>query len=458
MPVLDIVVPAYNESEVIDRFLTGVLTVAGRFASIPRLAGWTARIILVDDGSSDDTAEKIRSWIERDRRIELVVLSRNFGHEAALAAGLEASRGDAAIVMDADLQDPPELIPALVDRFLDGFDVVNAHRSRRRGDGVFKRFTAATFYRLINAFSPRLKIPANVGNYRLISRRVVRLLCSLPETNRVFRVLVPYLGFPTASVDYERPVRPAGTTHYSTRSMFRLAVDGIASATTIPLKLAVRAGAAVSAAGFIYLAWVLFEALVLGTTVEGWASTMAVLLFLGGIQLVFLGVLGEYLGRVFDEAKRRPAHIASTHITAENLHAVNSAAEGAGGSRVTAESRSITRAGAAPNAASAGVPAAVPNAGSDAASAPGASSAPGQPSEAEGAGAAPGAFSAPARQPTAAERAGAAPHTGSGTVEPPTAADLRPRRPRAHRSRRPRRASSRPTPSRRRGAGRRSLR
>lgn len=301
MKRVDLIVPAYNEQEVLATFFDRVLAVLD---PLP----YQFTVIMVNDGSSDSTLEQLLAARERDARVEVIDLSRNFGHEAALAAGLHHSTGDAVIVMDADLQDPPELIPLLLERWEQGFDVVNAQRVSRRGDSWFKRWTAKRFYRAVNSLG-RLRIPENVGNFRLISARVAALLNALPERNRVFRVLVPYLGFKTSEVPYERPARPAGHTHYSYGRMVGLAVDGITSATIVPLKFAVNVGFVVAGAGFLYLLYVLGLALMTDKAVQGWPSTVSVILFLGGIQLVFLGVIGEYVGRIFLEIKARPDHV-----------------------------------------------------------------------------------------------------------------------------------------------------
>lgn len=307
MSRIDLIVPAYNEEAVIDLFLETVLPI------VDALPAHDFRLIIVDDGSRDRTLEKLRAWQEKEERLEVLTLSRNFGHEAALAAGLQASRGDATIVMDADLQDPPALIALLIEQWQKGFDVVNAFRADRQEDTFLKRWTAKRFYRTINALSGKIRIPENVGNYRLISRRVRDLLNQLPEKNRVFRVLIPFLGFPTAEIAYTRPPRPSGTTHYNWSSMARLAVDGITSATTIPLKFAINLGLLVSAAGFLYMLYVIYLALFTDQTVRGWPSMMSAVLFLGGIQLFFLGIIGEYIGRIFQEVKSRPDHIIQAH-------------------------------------------------------------------------------------------------------------------------------------------------
>jgi polyisoprenyl-phosphate glycosyltransferase len=301
MKIISLVVPAYNEEAGLGLFLMTTLAV------VDRLAQYEFRVYIVNDGSRDNTLDVALRWREKDPRIVVVNLSRNFGHEAALSAGLGNAIGDAVIVMDADLQDPPELIEAMITRWEEGFDVVNGHRASRKEDSFMKRWTAGMFYKLINRFSGKVRIPENVGNFRLISRRVLDLYNSLPEKNRVFRVLIPYLGFSTASVDYVRPVRAAGKTHYNYSSMIRLAVDGITSATIIPLQFSIKAGMFFSGVGFVYLLWVVVQAFVGHNTVPGWASLMSVVLFLGGIQLISLGVISAYIGRIFLEVKERPS-------------------------------------------------------------------------------------------------------------------------------------------------------
>lgn len=307
MARIDLIVPAFNEEASIEPLVKTVGSV------MDRLSSHEFRLIIVDDGSRDGTLKKLSDLREVEARLEVVSLSRNFGHEAALAAGLMVSDGDACIVMDADLQDPPDLIGALVEKWEAGFDVVNAFRSDRRSDSIAKRSTALVFYRLMNYLSGKIEIPENVGNYRLLSARARDHLNSLPERVRVFRVLVPYLGFPTAQVPYVRPVRLTGSTHYNWASMVRLAVDGITSATTIPLRFAINIGLVVSSMSFLYLLFVLYLALFTERTVQGWPSLMSVILFIGGVQLFFIGVLGEYIGRLFHEVKARPAYLVREH-------------------------------------------------------------------------------------------------------------------------------------------------
>lgn len=314
MKRIDIVIPAYNEEAVIGLFFEKVLSV------IDGIKHYAFNLIVVNDGSRDNTLPLLLAARERDPRIEVVDLSRNFGHEAALAAGLHCSTGDAVIVMDADLQDPPELMTDMIAQWEKGFDVVNAHRSSRKEDSFLKRWTAKQFYRTINHMAGKVNIPENVGNYRLLSARVVKLLNDLPEKNRVFRVLIPYLGFATAEVNFVRPKRPAGQTHYNYSSMIRLAIDGITSATIIPLKFAINIGFLIAGGGFFYMLYIIISALVTHDAVQGWPSTMSIILFLGGIQLVFLGIIGEYVGRVFLEIKARPDHvIRERHLSKDSL-------------------------------------------------------------------------------------------------------------------------------------------
>lgn len=305
---LDLIVPAYNEEEVLELFLRETTKV------LRTINDYECKIILVNDGSKDKTLELAKGFQKSFPELSIVNLSRNFGHEQALAAGLSVSKAEAVIVMDADLQDPPALIPEMLKTFEEGFDVVNARRAARKTDSIFKKATAAMFYKFINMITEKVKVPENVGNYRLISARVRESLNNLPERDRVFRILVPYMGYKTATIDFERPPRPAGETHYNYSAMTRLAADGITAATTMPLKLAVKAGLLISFGGFVYLCIILWQALVLKDTVAGWASTMVVMLFIGGIQLLFLGILGQYLGHIFNQVKGRPNFVIQEYL------------------------------------------------------------------------------------------------------------------------------------------------
>ncbi len=261
----------------------------------------------MDDGSGDRSWEVIRDLAAADPRVRGVRFSRNFGHQMAFAAGLDTARGDAAVIMDADLQDPPEVIPELVARWREGFEVVYAMRTRRAGEGVFKRLTAAAFYRLLRRIT-RVDIPLDTGDFRLMGRRALEAFRRLPERHRFTRGMVAWLGFPQVGVPYAREARHAGETGYPLRKMARLAVDAITSFSHVPLQMATVLGFGVSAFAFAYIVVVLVLKLA-GISWPGYTSLMAAILFLGGVQLVMIGLLGEYLGRVYDEVKRRPLYL-----------------------------------------------------------------------------------------------------------------------------------------------------
>ncbi|MGL5531165.1 MAG: glycosyltransferase family 2 protein [Culicoidibacterales bacterium] len=302
MKKISLVIPMYNEEEVISLFFEAIEAVRGQ------LPQYQFECIIVNDGSKDQTLAILLAYQKRYNYLQVVTFSRNFGHEAAVAAGLNYATGDAIIVMDADLQDPPELIIELIAKWEEGYEVVNAKRQSRLDDSLMKRVTAAQFYKIINAMSGRVEIPINVGNYRLISRKVLVELQRLPEKNRGFRILVPELGYKSAEVGFVRPKRSAGKTHYNWLNMTQLAIDGITSASTIPLRFATNLGLLISGAAFIYLIIIIIQWFIQPTNPDGWSSLMVVVLFLGGIQLVFLGILGEYLARIFIEVKERPMY------------------------------------------------------------------------------------------------------------------------------------------------------
>ncbi|MCW2277294.1 glycosyltransferase family 2 protein [Heliophilum fasciatum] len=302
MKKISIIVPMYNESQMVSIFFEQINHI------LNQLKNYETEIIAVNDGSHDTTYELLLSMKLKYSNIGVVNLSRNFGHEAAVSAGLHYATGDAIIVMDADLQDPPEIILQMVEKWEQGYDVVNAKRSSRDEDSLLKRWTAMKFYQLINHLSGKVYIPQNVGNYRLISRRILDELNALPEKNRVFRILVPSLGYRTTEIEFVRPKRAAGQTHYNWPSMIRLAIDGITSATTIPLKLATNIGLIVAFIGLSSILLIVYEALFTNKTVTGWASTVSIILFMGGIQLICLGVIGEYIARIFIEVKNRPVY------------------------------------------------------------------------------------------------------------------------------------------------------
>ncbi|HYL26459.1 MAG TPA: glycosyltransferase family 2 protein, partial [Candidatus Nitrosotalea sp.] len=269
--------------------------------------------ILVNDGSTDRTAAEIRSEMTRMPNLVFVNLSRNFGHQLAATAGLDLARGDAVVLMDGDLQDPPELIEAFVRKWQEGFDVVYAVRRTRPGESRFKLLTARLFYRIIKRLT-KVSIPLDTGDFRLMSRRVVDALRRSPERNRFLRGMVSWVGFNQTAIEYDRDVRNTGTTKYPLGKMLRFAMDGITSFSDIPLRFASYFGFTVSAIAFVYaivvIAFKLFSLKPPGYT-PGWASTIVAILFLGGVQLMSLGILGEYLGRVYDEVKGRPLYLIS---------------------------------------------------------------------------------------------------------------------------------------------------
>jgi dolichol-phosphate mannosyltransferase len=297
---LSVVVPVYNEEESVPelyRRLTAALS--GVVQSF--------EVVLVDDGSNDRTWEMIRDLAARDDRVKGLSFSRNFGHQMAFTAGLDHADGDAVVIMDADLQDPPELLPELVARWREGYDVVYAVRARRHGETAFKLFTAAVFYRLLRRIT-RVDIPVDTGDFRLMSRKAVGAFRRMPERHRFTRGMVAWLGFRQVGVPYARAARHAGETKYPLRKMLRLASDGITSFSYLPLQLATWVGLATS--GVALLALVVAVAVrVSGGTMPAWAIAAAALALLGGLQLVAVGLVGEYLGRVLDEVKRRPLYL-----------------------------------------------------------------------------------------------------------------------------------------------------
>ena len=305
---LSIVVPLYNEAANVAPLLERVSSITGRLA-----AQYDHEVILVNDGSGDGTADAVRREMKRHHHVVLANLSRNFGHQLAATAGLDLARGDAVVLMDGDLQDPPELIEAFVRKWEDGFDVVYAVRRTRAGESAFKLLTARLFYRLINRLT-KVSIPLDTGDFRLMSRRVVDALRRSPERNRFLRGMVSWVGFNQTSIEYDRDVRHAGATKYPVAKMVRFAMDAIASFSDVPLRFASYFGFTVSVAAFVYalivVAFRLFSLKPPGYT-PGWASTIVAILFLGGVQLMSLGILGEYLGRVYDEVKGRPLYLIS---------------------------------------------------------------------------------------------------------------------------------------------------
>jgi dolichol-phosphate mannosyltransferase len=300
-PLISVVVPVYNEVEGITHFHERAS------AALAALPGCDYELVYVDDGSHDGSYDIMRTFSDGDPRVRIVKFSRNFGHQIAITAGLDYARGDAVVFIDADLQDPPELIAELVAQWREGFDVVYARRAKRPGETAFKLFTAAFFYRLLRSVA-NVDIPPDVGDFRLLSRRVADVLRGMTEKDRYIRGLVSWIGFKQTAVLYNRDERYAGETKYPLRKMIKFALDGITSFSSAPMRIATWLGNIVSALAFLYLVVIIGQAL-LGYTVPGFASIMIAVLFLGGVQLICLGILGEYLGRVFNEVKPRPIYI-----------------------------------------------------------------------------------------------------------------------------------------------------
>lgn len=296
-----LVIPLYNEEQVIHECIKRVTNVMGN-------KSFDYEVIFVNDGSKDSTEEIVKQYCEKDDHLKLITFSRNFGHQTAITAGMDNSSGDAVVVMDADLQDPPEVILDLIAKFEEGYDVVYAIRSKRKGESLFKKVTAKIFYRYMRSMSD-VDIPIDTGDFRLISRQVCDVLKTLTERNRYVRGLVSWVGFKQTGVYYEREERFAGETKYPLKKMLKLSVDGITSFSTKPLKLSKWIGLIVSAAGFIYALVIIIQKLFGVEMQTGWASTIVIVLIIGGIQLLMMGITGEYIARIFEESKNRPLYI-----------------------------------------------------------------------------------------------------------------------------------------------------
>jgi dolichol-phosphate mannosyltransferase len=264
-------------------------------------------ILFVDDGSRDNSYEQLVGFAARDPHIRVLKFSRNFGHQIAITAGIDHAKGDCVVVIDADLQDPPEVVQLMVEKWREGFDVIYGVRADRDGESAMKLMTASAFYRLLGSVA-KINIPADVGDFRLMSRRAVDQLKQLKEKDRFVRGLVSWIGFNQTGVSYHRDKRYAGETKYPYRKMIKFALDGITSFSTVPLKLATWLGYGASILAFLYGVSVFIQKLA-GITVPGFATIMVAMMFLGGVQLICLGILGEYLGRVFNEVKPRPMYI-----------------------------------------------------------------------------------------------------------------------------------------------------
>lgn len=302
--VLTVVVAARDEAEALPLVHARVARVLDGL----REEGVDGRILYVDDGSSDGTWEVMRGLASGDRRVSLLRLSRNFGKEAALTAGLDHVAEGAAVLLDADGQDPPELIPRFVEKWREGYDDVYGMREQRDGEGWFKRLTAHLFYRVIQRLS-RTPVPTDTGDFRLLSPRALAALAQLRERHRFMKGLFGWIGYNRVAIPYRREPRLAGRSKFNFWKLWNFALEGITSFSTAPLRLATYVGLGAALLAFLYAVWIAAKALLYGDPVAGWPTMMVVILFLGGVQLVALGMIGEYLGRLYEESKQRPLYL-----------------------------------------------------------------------------------------------------------------------------------------------------
>ncbi len=305
-PELSIVIPMHNESAVVDALFSELLAVLAGLA-LPY------EIICIDDGSSDDTLAKLQARCEQNPAIKAISLSRGFGKEAATTCGLDFAIGSAVVVMDADLQDPPQLITEFVAKWREGYQVVYGARRSRDGDDPMKRWTAKTFYRVFNRLSDT-PIPPDAGDFRLMDRAVVEVLNDMPEQARFMKGIFAWAGFRQTGVPYDRPERAAGESGWPYLKLFRFALDGIYSFSTVPLRVWTWVGSVVAALSLLYALFLIVRTVLFGIDVAGYASLMVAVLFLGGVQLISIGVLGEYIGRIFAEAKARPLYVVNRTV------------------------------------------------------------------------------------------------------------------------------------------------
>jgi glycosyltransferase involved in cell wall biosynthesis len=311
-PLLSVVVPVKNEEEGILPFVERVGAILDGIAAD---SGW--EILFIDDGSTDATLGAIVAANQRDGRVRALSLSRNFGKEAALSAGLDHARGNAVIPMDVDMQDPPEVLPEMVAKWREGHEMVFGVRRCRDSDGWAKRVTAGLYYRAHNAVSSE-KIPENAGDFRMMDRKVVDVIRAMPERNRFMKGLFAWAGFKQASVEYDRVERETGTTKFNYWKLWTLALDGITSASTVPLRIWSYVGALVALFALGYATFLAVSTMIFGNPVPGYASIMVSVLFLGGVQLISLGVLGEYVGRILTETKQRPLYVVRDTVGIES--------------------------------------------------------------------------------------------------------------------------------------------
>ncbi len=306
MKKITILVPAYNEEQVLNMFYDQVLL------TLNAIENYEFEILFVNDGSKDHTLEILKQLRDKDKRVSYINLSRNFGKEIAMIAGLDYADSDAVIIMDADLQDPPELIPEMIQYWEEGYDDVYAKRRSRDGESAMKKLTSRQFYKLLKKLT-KVPIQEDTGDFRLLDRRAVNALREFREAQRYTKGMFSWIGFHKKEILFDRDKRGAGQTKWNYFQLMNLAMEGITSFTTAPLRLSALSGVLLSVIAFIFMIWTFIKTLLFGESVSGYPSLMVVILFLGGIQLLSLGIIGEYLGRIFNETKQRPLYFVDRH-------------------------------------------------------------------------------------------------------------------------------------------------
>ncbi|MBD1572462.1 glycosyltransferase family 2 protein [Vibrio sp. S17_S38] len=317
MKTVSIVIPCFNESEVIDFTVEELLSVTGG------ISNYKFELIFVNDGSSDDTESKLLAYSKQHENIRTISFSRNFGHQQAVSAGLDVSTGDAVVLIDADLQDPPKVISDMIVKWEEGFDVVYGTRASREGESWFKRITAKSFYRLLSYLS-EVEIPLDTGDFRLMDRQVVDHLIAMPEKSRFIRGMVSWIGFNQTAITYERSARFAGESKYPLTKMIKFGLDGILSFSVKPLKLSIMMGFICSGISMLMLLYFVYVRIMTDHWVSGWTSLFVAILFMGGVQLISIGIVGEYVARIYKESKNRPLYILKErrNINAEEARSI----------------------------------------------------------------------------------------------------------------------------------------
>lgn len=317
LPLISIIIPAFNEAD-------NLSPLQQRLHSALQSIGASYEVLWVNDGSSDDTLEIIKEFCAADSRHRYLSMSRNFGHQLAIMAGLNHCKGKAAVIIDSDLQDPPELIPELWKKYQEGYKVVYAQRRRRKGESAFKKWTAKAFYRLLKN-TTRTNIPLDTGDFRLIDRQVIEVLTQMPEQHKFLRGQIAWAGFKQTAVLYDRESRHSGESGYSLFKMIRLALDGITAFSNYPLRLATFTGFIVSFLSFLIILYALYSKFILDRVITGWTSLIISTMFIGGVQLISIGIIGEYISRISSDVRRRPLYVIEEDNVGEEYPRLTSA-------------------------------------------------------------------------------------------------------------------------------------